>query len=97
MQDTGGVNAPKWCIEYNLLSQGVLNLESVIKFSSANNSQSFPVSYYEKNPSESYTIMNQGAKGDFLAALHRGSGAEMYLSETFRQTCKPCLTRKAFN
>ena len=69
------------------------NLESVIKFSSANNSQSFPVSYYEKNPTESYTIMNQGAKGDFLAALHRGSGAEIYLSETFRQTCKRCLTR----
>ena len=74
------------------MSQGVFNLESVIKFSSANNSQSFPVSYYEKNPTESYTIMNQGAKGDFLAALHRGSGAEIYLSETFRQTCKRCLT-----
>ena len=69
----------------------MFNLESVIKFSSANNSQSFPVSYYEKNPTESYTIMNQGAKGDFLAALHRGSGAEIYLSETFRQTCKRCL------
>ena len=71
----------------------MFNLESVIKFSSANNSQSFPVSYYEKNPTVSYRIMSQGAKGDFLAALHRGSGAEMYLSETFRQTCKRCLMK----
>ena len=64
--------------------QGVINIGSVLKFSSLNNSQKFPPSFYEENPQPAYRIMSQGGKGNFLAAIHRGLGQESNLADILK-------------
>ena len=71
----------------------MINIGSVLKLSSFNNSQKFPTSFYEENPRTSYNIMSQGGKGDFLAAIHRGSGQESYLAEILKSN----LQRRGYN
>ena len=63
----------------------MINIGSVLKFSSFNNSQKFPASFYEENPETAYKIMSRGGKGDFLAAIHRGLNQEIYLSDTLKK------------
>ena len=70
--------------KYRCSVQGVINIGSVLKYSTFNNSQKFPASFYEANPQTSYKIMSQGGKGDFLAAIHRGLGFESYLADTLK-------------
>jgi len=71
--------------KYQCSVQGIINLESLIKFSRQNNSQKLPVGFYSKNPELSFKIMSQGGKGDFLAALTRGGVEEEQLASRFQK------------
>ena len=62
----------------------MINIGSVLKYSSFNSSQKFPASFYETNPQTSYKIMTQGGKGNFLAVIHRGLGQELLLADTLK-------------
>ena len=63
----------------------MFNMETIFAFSSRNNSQMLPKVFYESNQNIYNEIMEGGGKGNFLAALGRGTREELRLGTVLRK------------